>query len=302
MASFFVPMKIPGYLAVLALFAAGPVAGQTPLTLDEAMATALAANPSLTAARLGREEAVARGEVARQRPNPELLLEEARDYPRDAATVSVPLERGAKRRARIGLADAQGRSGEAEVARLLAATRNQVRRAYFALAAAQRRTAETAELQRLAERARDTARARFEAGDVPRLDALQAELAAAQAAAEADKAAGLLAGARADLDALLGRPLDSPVAASAGLDSGQVPPPDLAVNLAQSASTELAALDAGIAQQKAQVELARAEIAHDVTAGAGVTHYSPPDFDWGWRASLTLTLPLFNNGRAQVHL
>jgi cobalt-zinc-cadmium efflux system outer membrane protein len=301
-ASFFVPMKIPGYLALLALFAAGPVAGQAPLTLDDAMATALAANPALAAARLGREEAVARGEVARQRPNPELLLEEARDYPRDAATVSVPLERGAKRRARIGLADAQGRSGEAEVARLLAAIRNQVRRAYFALAAAQRRTAETAELQRLAERARDAARARFEAGDVPRLDALQAELAAAQATAEADKAAGLLAGARADLDALLGRPLDSPVVASAGLDSGQVPPPDVAVSLAQSASTELAALDAGIAQQKAQIELARAEIAHDVTAGAGVTHYSPPDFDWGWRASLTLTLPLFNNGRAQVHL
>ena len=43
-------------------------------------------------------------------------------------------------------------------------------------------------------------------------------------------------------------------------------------------------------------------VPRDVTAGAGVTHYSPPDFQWGWRASLTVPLPIFNNGRAQVRL
>jgi cobalt-zinc-cadmium efflux system outer membrane protein len=273
-----------------------------PLTLDEAMATALAANPGLAAARLGREEARARGDVARQRPNPELALEEAKDFPRDTATLSVPIERGGKRQRRIQLAEAQARSGEAELARLTATARNQLRRAYFALSAAQRRATETAELQRLAESARDAARARFEAGDVPRLDALQAELAAAQTANEADKARGLLAGARADLNALLRRPLDSPVAVSAGLDAGAVPPPDAAVRLALASSTELAVLDLGLAAQRAQMELARAETYRDLTAGAGVTHHSPPDFDWGWRASLTIPLPLFNRGRAQVRL
>jgi cobalt-zinc-cadmium efflux system outer membrane protein len=266
------------------------------------MATALAANPGLAAARLGREEARARGDVARQRPNPELALEEAKDFPRDTATLSVPIERGGKRQRRIQLAEAQARSGEAELARLTATARNQLRRAYFALSAAQRRAAETAELQRLAESARDAARARFEAGDVPRLDALQAELAAAQTANEADKARGLLAGARADLNALLRRPLDSPVAVSAGLDAGAVPPPDAAVRLALASSTELAVLDLGLAAQQAQVEVARAETYRDLTAGAGVTHHSPPDFDWGWRASLTIPLPLFNRGRAQVRL
>ncbi|HEY0513947.1 MAG TPA: TolC family protein [Thermoanaerobaculia bacterium] len=289
--------------SVVALHGQPPAApAAAPLTLDEALSTALSANRALAAARLGREEARARGDVARQRPNPELLLEEAKDYPRDAATVSLPIERGAKRRARIGLAEAQGRSGEAEIARLFATTRNQVRRAYFALSAAQRRAAETAELRRLAASARDAARTRFELGDVPRLDALQAELAAAQAEGEADKATGLLVGARADLNALLGRPLDSPLTVAAGLDAGQVPPPDVAVRLAQSSSTELASLDVGLAQQRAQLELARAETSHDVTPGASVTHYSPPDFQWGWRASLTLTLPIFNNGRAQVRL
>ena len=273
-----------------------------PLTLDEAMTAALAANPALAAARLTRNEARAREDVARQRPNPELAIEEQRDYPRDSASVSLPLETAGKRQRRIAVAQAQARSGEAEIARLTAETRNQVRRAYFALAAAQRRAAETAELQRLAESARDAARARFEAGDVPRLDALQAELAAAQAASEADRDRGLLTGARGDLNALLRRPLDAPLAVSAGLDAGSAPPAETAVRLALASSTELSVLDLGIAQQQAEVELARAEAVPDVTAAAGVTHYAPPDFLWGWRSALTLTLPIFTRGRAQVRL
>ena len=137
------------------------------MTLDDAMTAALAANPALAAARLGRKEAQARGDVARQRPNPEIALEESRDTPRDAATVSLPIERGGKRQRRIAVANAQARSNEADVARLTATTRNQVRRAYFALAAAERRAHETAEIQALAERARDAAQARFEAATFP---------------------------------------------------------------------------------------------------------------------------------------
>ncbi|HEY8013614.1 MAG TPA: TolC family protein, partial [Dongiaceae bacterium] len=176
-------MKIS--ILVVALLGAASMLGaplsgqQTPapqagaMTLDEAMAAALAANPALAAARLGREEAQARGDVARQRPNPEIAIEESRDTPRDAATVSLPIERGGKRQRRIAVATAQARSNEADIARLTATTRNQVRRAYFGLAAAERRAHETAEIRGLAERARDAARARFESGDVPRLDALQ---------------------------------------------------------------------------------------------------------------------------------
>jgi outer membrane protein, heavy metal efflux system len=290
--------------ALLILQIAPPGRAQSPsppLTLDEVMTAALAANPALAAARLGRAEAQARGEVARQRPNPELSIEEARDYPRDAATLSVPVERGGKRQRRIALAEAQARSNAAELARLEAQTRNEVRRAYFALAAAQRRAMEAADLQSLAERARDAARARFEAGDVPRLDVLQAELSAAQAAGEADKARGLLVGAAGDLNALLRRPSDSPLAVSDLLDAGRVPPPQAAVDLALRSSTELAVLDLGLAQQRAQVELARAEAVPDLTAAAGVTHYSPPDFTWGWRASIAVPLPLFTRG-AQARL
>jgi cobalt-zinc-cadmium efflux system outer membrane protein len=241
--------------------------------------------------------------VARQRPNPELSIEEQDpELPRDAASLALPIETAGKRRRRIAFAEAQARSGEAGIARLVAETRLQVRQAYFGLAAAQRRAAETAELQRLAESARDAARARFEAGDVPRLEALQADLAAAQAAGETDKARGALAGARAELNALLFRPLDAPLAVSDPLDSGRVPPLDEAVRLALDASTELSVLDLGIAEQQAQVELARAEAVPDVTVAGTVTHYSPPDFDWGTRAALTVALPIFTRGRAQARL
>jgi outer membrane protein, heavy metal efflux system len=301
-------------LAVLALLAAAPLPGQPPpapagaatpqqaLTLNEAMTSALSASPALRAAGLGRAEAAARGDVARQRPNPEITLEETNDKPRDMATLSLPIERGGKRRRRIEVATAQAKSNEAEIARLVADTRNQVRRAYFALSAAQRRVNETAELQRLAESARDAARARFELGDVPRLDVLQAELAAAQAAGETDKARGLLLGARGTLNALLGRPLDSPVMVSAALDAGMVPPADVAARMALSSSTELSVLELGIAAQRAQLELARAEAVPDVTAAAGVLHYAPPDFNWGWHAGLTIPLPIFTRGRAQVRV
>ncbi|HEX3128372.1 MAG TPA: TolC family protein [Thermoanaerobaculia bacterium] len=276
---------------------------EPPLTFEEAVAIALSASPGLAAARLGREEAQARRDVARQRPNPELSIEEQDpELPRDAATLALPIETGGKRRRRIAFAEAQARSGEAELARLTAETRNQVRRAYFGLAAAQRRAAGAAELQRLTERARDAARARFEAGDVPRLDALQADLAAAQAAGETDKARGALAGARAGLNALLLRPLDQPLAVSDSLDSGRVPPLDEAVRVALDASTELSALDLGIAEQQAQVELARAEAVPDVTVAGTVTHESPPEFDWGTRAAVTVELPIFTRGRAQVRL
>jgi len=296
------------------LFLASPLAGQQPpssggitappqtLTLDEVMTEALSASPALAAARLGRAEAQARQDVARLRPNPDLSLERTNDLPRDSATLSLPIERGGKRQRRIALAEAQARKGEAEIARLTAETRNQVRRAYFALAAAQRRADETAELQRLAESAGDSARARFEVGDVPRLDVLQAELSAVQAASETDKARGLLVGARADLNALLARPLDNPLPVSTGLDAGSAPPLDAAVRLALASSTELAVLDLGIAEQRAQVELARAETVRDVTADAGVLHDALPDFLWGWRAALTFTLPIFTHGREQVRL
>jgi hypothetical protein len=100
------------------------------LSLPQAIDLALAANRALAAARLARPIAAANVAVARERPNPDLLLEKLRETPHEAATLSLPVETAGKRGRRIDVATADAATGEAEIARTAAATRNQVRRAF----------------------------------------------------------------------------------------------------------------------------------------------------------------------------
>lgn len=265
---------------------------EAPLTLRQAVDLALAASPGLVAARRQAEAARARIDVARLRPDPQLTLEESLETPKDAVTLAQTVETAGKRRRRVELAEAGVASGEAALARAVADVRNRVRRAFYALIAAQRQLAETEEELRLAERTRDVARARFESGDVPRLDVLQAELANAQADNERQAAAGLLEAARAGLNTLLARPPSASIAVSGELAEGTVPSADAAAQIALTASTELAALDRGLAEQAARLALTRAEQVPDPVIEGSVTHRAEPEFDWGWRAALTFALPL----------
>ena len=294
------------FLAVFAaVFAAVSVSAQetAPLTLSQAIDLALTANPGLVGARLQTEVARAGVDVAGQRPNPELALEEARETPHDAATLSQTLETAGKRRRRIELAEAGVVGREAQLARAVTDMRNRVRRAFYTLVFARRRLTETTDLLHLAERTRDTAKARFESGDVPRLDVLQAELSMAQADNEAQTAAGQVTAARIDLNTLLARPPEAPTTL-AEEKTGPIPDrfPDgaTAVRLALTANAELAVLDRSIAEQKARVALTRAQQTPDPVLSGSVTHRSPPEFDWGWRAGLTITLPIFTHRGAAV--
>ena len=275
-------------------------ANEAPLSLEEATDLALAANRTLAAARLRRE--VARGgiDVARERPNPDLTLESERETPHEALTLALPIETASKRRRRIDLASAEAGTGEAEIDRLTVETRNLVRRAYYALAASQRRVAETEELLRIAGKFREAASARFEAGAAPRLEVLQAKLAAAQADNEVNTARGSLRSARTDLNTLLARPPEHPTTISGELDAGAFPEAEAAAEQALLASTELEVLDRRIAEAQARVDLARARQFPDPTVQGTVTRRSAPEFNTGWRAGVTVTLPLFTRHRAEV--
>ena len=85
--------------AVLALGGSAAVGAQAPpaasqtLTLDAAIERALAANPSLAAARASRAVADAGLGVAGERPNPEIAYEAERETPRQAISFSVPIFR-----------------------------------------------------------------------------------------------------------------------------------------------------------------------------------------------------------------
>src|SRR5262249_51943823 len=95
--------------------AESPAASPT-LTLEEAIAIALRANPDLAAARAGRPVAEAAIRQALERPNPDLALEVVRETPKQAATFLQPIELAGKRRKREDVAKAALRSSEGEVA------------------------------------------------------------------------------------------------------------------------------------------------------------------------------------------
>src|SRR4051794_27021860 len=82
-------------LSVAAFIAAGaPARAQTPpapgLTLTQAIERALAANPTIGAARLQRPVDVAGIGVARERPNPEFAYEASKETPRQAFGGTLP--------------------------------------------------------------------------------------------------------------------------------------------------------------------------------------------------------------------
>ena len=275
---------------------------QPPLTLDAAMARALESNPTIAAARLRRAAALQEVAVARERPNPELRAELERETPKETYGLAVPIETAGKRARRIDVAEAGIRTGEAELAETIVEVRAAVRRAYFGRVISDARLALVDELRALAQRARDAAQARFDAGGVPRLEVVQAELALAQADNERLGANAAADAARVQLDALLGLPLDAAPPLAASLDAGTVPPLQSAVGQAVAANAELAVLDRRIDEQRARIALARALQTPDVTPEAALTRNAEPEFQTGWRAAVSLAVPVFTRHRAGVRV
>jgi len=286
-----VPLFVAVLLAALSSDQAAP-----PFTLDAALAAAEAHNPTLTAARLGRAADLAGIDVARQRPNPEASFEAGRDTPHEAFSVGVPLEFGGKRARRVDLANATLARTTAEIAVQALEIRRAVRIAYFELVASDARVQVTTELRGFAERTRNAARDRFQSGAAPRLEALQAELALAQADNEQEAARGRLDAARAELNALIGapgfaaRPADS-------FDVGAIPA-DLPTAIARS--PDIAALDRQIDEAVARERLARTLRTPDTTVSGGVLFDSPPEFTYGWKAGVAMTIPVFTRHSADV--
>ena len=238
---------------LLAVSAAAQVAPIRPLTLEAAIDRALAANPTIAAARLTSAVNQAGLALAKERPNPEATVEFEKETPKQAFGFALPVELGGKRSKRMAVSEATIRAGDAELAATIAQVRNDVRRAYYAVLVADARLTLLRELRDLSQRVRDTAQARFDTGDAPRLDVLQAGLTLAAAENEAATAEGLSAAARTRLNALLGEPLDTSLRLSTPLDAGGPIARDVTSNLAQTSSTELAVLDRRIEEQRAKV-------------------------------------------------
>jgi len=289
---------------VIALLVASTAAAQVApggaLTLQAALDRAFSANPTIAAARLRGAINLAALGVARERLNPEAAVEIAKETPRQSFGLAVPLELGGKRAKRIAVGEATVRAGEAEIAATVAQVRNDVRRAYYGVVVADARLMLLNEMRDIAGRVRDTAQQRFEAGSAPRLEVMQAQLTLASAENEATAAQGNAVAARAQLNALLGQPLETVTSLSTAVDAGGPVTTEAAVTLAQTASTELVVIDRQIETQRARIVLAQALQVPDVIPTATLTHDAQPEFTYGWRAGLAVTLPLFTSHRAGV--
>ena len=290
---------------ILSLVATPALAQSTPnepLTLQAAMERAMALNPSIAAARLTRNINLAGRAVAGERLNPEASIEFEKETPKQSYGVAVPLELGGKRAKRIAVSEATILTGDAELAATIAQIRNDVRRAYFDVLISDARLSLLHEMRDLAQRARDTAQARFESGDAPRLEVLQADLILATAENESLAAEGVVRGARTTLDAVLGLPLDAAPPLSTSIDAGGQFVSNAMLELAHKGSAELLVLDRRIDEERAKLALANALRVPDVVPTATLTHDAEPEFTYGWRAGIGITLPVFTSHKAGVAL
>jgi cobalt-zinc-cadmium efflux system outer membrane protein len=263
----------------------------------------MTANPAIVAAQTRRAIGAAGVAVAGERLNPEGRAEFDRDTPHQAYTVAVPLELGGKRTRRLAVAEATVRTAEAEIAQVIAETRNAVRRAYFDRAVAEARLALYEDLRTITTRVRDAAQQRFNAGDAPRLEVLQAELALAQVDNQVTGARGTATAARMQFNALLGLPVDSPTTLAPAALSAPLSY-EAALARAKAASTELAVIDRRLDEQRARVALAKALRTPDLTPEGSVTRGfgDGAEFQTGWKAAVAVTMPLFTSHKAGVVL
>lgn len=307
------------YRLTAALLAAAPCAivaqAQTPppaevgdlFRLDEALLSAGVAAPSLEAAEADIRAAEAARSVAGLRPNPEITIETENiagsgayrglDSVETTTSLALPVELGGKRSARIGAADARSRRARVEAAIAEADLRLSVTQAYAEAVAAERRLDNARDRDRIAADTLFAAEIRVLAGRASPIEVQRADVGRINAAADLERARRLADVSRFTLSKLIGRSvggaLDVDWFSRVERQHGPLQAIDGMGTLAMlAAEADLAIADAG-------VRLARSQRAPDLTVGAGA-RYMRDSGDTAALFSLTIPLPLFNNGKAAL--
>lgn len=281
-------------------------AGQT-LSLDRALELAGATSPTLDAAEADIQAAAAARTVAGLRPNPSVTVEaenvagsgiyRGTESLEATTSLALPIELGGKRSARIGVADARSQRTLIQAAITQADLRLSVIQAYAEAAAAQQRLTTARDQARIAAEGLRAAQVRVQAGRASPIEAERANVARINADAEVERTQRLVEVARYSLSRIIGQPvagdLDTGWFANVRAAYGPMQPIESAGTLAMAAAeADLAIADAG-------VRLARAQRVPDLTVGAGA-RYMRETGDTAALFSISIPLPLFNNGRAAV--
>lgn len=286
-----------------------PAHGQAaaPLTLDQAIVAAGGSAPAADAAAAALAAAQALREAAALRPNPQFQAQVeniagsgAYAGLRSAETtigLSIPIELGGKRGARIAAADAALVRSRLQSAITAADIRQQVTQLYVEAVAAHRRAAVATDQARIAGEAARVANARVQAGRASPLEEQRAEVARINAETQVERMRRLAEAAARNLARRTGR---DPVALDIGwLDalppavSG--PPRPVAV----SGTLALAAADADLAAADAGVRVARSQRVPDLAIGPALRRLEQTN-DTAAVISLSVPIPIFDTGRRAV--
>lgn len=282
-----------------------PVEAGGTLTLEQALELAGTTVPSVEGATAGVRAAEAQRHAAGLRPNPSVNVETENvvgtgpysglSSAETTVGMSLPLELGGKRSARIGVADAQitrARLGTV-VARADLVLR--VTQAFNEAVAAERRLVIAREQVGIAEEGLRVARVRVRAGKASPIEEQRAEVARVNAVNAADRANRAVALARGNLGRLIGR---EPGTLDTGWFDGVV-----GVGLRVPAMPEdtlaLAVAQADVGSAEAQVRLARSQRVPDLTLSAGARRLEATN-DVAAVFGVSIPIPVFNNGRANV--
>ncbi|WP_313924288.1 TolC family protein [Sphingobium sp. SA2] len=272
--------------------------------MAQALERAGATSPAIESGAAGVLVAQAARTVAGLRPNPELNIQTENvagsgDYrgfrsAETTAQVTLPLELGGKRPARVALANAQQDRAQIEQAVIAADLRLAVTQAYVTAVSAVERASVAQRQVAIAAEALRSAQVRVRAGRASPLEAQRAELAHLNAQATQEQAERLANVARANLGRLIGAPVAGALDLRWFETLAAAGPVDRAA-VRDMLTARAAALD--VVTADAQVRLAGAQRVPDLQLFAGPRRLSGSN-DTALLMGINIPLQIFDNGGA----
>ena len=279
---------------------AGEPAG--PLTLQAALALAMASNPDLSAAQYELQAVEATVLQANVLPNPslELAVEDRRRETRESTLqLSQPIELGGKRSARMSAAERSRDAAAAELNAKRAEVRSGVVTAFFDVLVAQERMRLAQESAELAQKATSAATRRVAAGKVSPVEETKARVEESSVRLELTQARSELASARKRLSATWGNPVPRFERADGELTTLPAMPEiaGMSQRLAQAPTLTRARYEVDRRQALAQVESSRR--IPDMTVSLGVKRSEELGRNQAI-VGVSVPLPFFDTNRGNV--
>ena len=274
------------------------------ISLDEATALALQANPDIAIALSGREVESGQALQAATRPNPTLSaqVEDLRSrYRISTLLISQPLETAGKRDKRMAAADANLAIADADIRIAQAEISAKVYAAFYKVLAAQQAQALATELLQIATTSKATTAKRVLAGKVSPVEETKAKVAEAGLKIELATANQQLSSAKKRLTSLWSKGLDSAETIAftvvGELDKFNILPAlsDLAAQLPNSPRLKKASL--AIVQKQALSEIEKSKQTPDVTLSLGARRNEELGGVTQAIIGLSIPIPLFDKNQ-----